>query len=243
MTERRLYAPELPAEGGEVALGSDVAKHARLVLRLGVGDAVVLFDGAGFEARGTVAAADRDTLRCTVRPRELAAAEALEIHLIQGMPKGGKIDDIVRMCTELGVAAIHLADTERSVPDLGERAAKRVERLEKIAREAARQCGRARVPVIHAPAPLLEIARRAAADDIKVLFWEETRGDAAVQKARAGEQVRVWVVIGPEGGISAAEAEALVREGFVLSGLGPTVLRVETAAPVGVALVRDRLVR
>ncbi len=245
MTARRLFAANLPELGGEVELAEDVTGHARQVLRLAAADDVVLFDGKGREARAKITEASGPRLRCEAEPSFVPKGESLRIHLIQSLPKGSKIDDIVRMCTELGVASIHLVSSERSVPELGDRAAKRVERLSKIAREAARQSERATVPEIHTPVSLAEAAARAAADDLKIVFWEDHRGDVAVHQgaARDGVLQDVWIVIGPEGGFSASEVRPLVDAGFVLAGLGPTVLRVETAAPVAVALVRDRLLR
>lgn len=254
MTARRLFAATLPESGGEVELAEDVTGHARQVLRLAAGDDVVLFDGKGREARAKITEASGPRLRCQAEPSFVPKGESLRIHLIQSLPKGSKIDDIVRMCTELGVASIHLASSERSVPELGDRAAKRVERLSKIAREAARQSERATVPEIHTPVSLADAAARAAADALKIVFWEDHRGDVAVHDVAAREGAArdgapldgwqdVWIVIGPEGGLSASEVRPLVDAGFILAGLGPTVLRVETAAPVAVALVRDRLLR
>jgi len=236
---RRLYSDGLPPAGGRVTLSAEAARHAR-VLRLSRGDAVRLFDGRGGEADATVVSLSGDELVCDTSTREsVALGGGPPVALILGLPKGSKLDAIVRSTTELGVSSIHLAICERSVarPDR-RRASARVDRLERIAREAARQSRRASVPPIVAPAPVAEVARRPAAGDTRVVFWEEA--DTPLE-AELGERAPVWVVIGPEGGLSAAEVERLTGLGYASRSLGPSALRVETAAPVAVALCLDRL--
>src|SRR5690606_20233665 len=119
------------------------------------------------------------------------------------MPKGTKLDEIVRMVTEAGVAEIQLAIAERSIarPDES-RGRSRLERLEKIAREASRQSERAEVPTITAPAPLIEVAARAPATSARLMLsprvglpWAEV----------LGPHTEAWLIVGPEGGLSEAE--------------------------------------
>ncbi|MEZ4256633.1 MAG: RsmE family RNA methyltransferase [Polyangiales bacterium] len=236
---RRLHAPDLPAAGGDLVLPGDVARHARTVLRLLVGDRVRLFDGNGREADATLLEVGAETVRCRADAPVEVDAEVARITLIQCLPKGSKIDDIVRMATELGVHAIHLATSERSVPVLGDRAARRTERLSRIAQEAARQSGRATIPEVIEPRPLRDVTAAVPKAHARLVFWEMHRGGADVP----AEAKDLALVIGPEGGLSEGEVAPLVDDGWSLAGLGPTVLRVETAGPVAVAVVRDRLGR
>lgn len=234
---RRLFAAELPASGGVVALGDAARRHAR-VLRLAPGDAIALFDGRGLEAKGRVVRADDQAIVCEVGAPEQAPLAGPPVVLIQALPKGAKLDGIVRMATELGVSAIHLAVARRSVSRPGEdRAASRVERLERVAREAARQAGRADVPAIVAPAPLAEVAARAPDAAWKVVLWEGAREPLG----SPGDRAEAWVVVGPEGGLAEDEIDALGRLGFLAGRLAGPILRVETAGPVAVALARERL--
>lgn len=236
MSARRLFARALPPSGGEVRLAPAAARHAK-VLRLSVGDAVVLFDGAGMEAEGRVEALDGEVV-CRVGAARVAARAGPAIVLCQCLPKGGKLDDIVRASTELGARAVHLVTSERTVPRLDDaRAEKRLERLAAVAREAARQSGRADVPDLLAPAPLAEVLARAPEEATRVAFAPEgERALEGVAPCRAA-----WVLVGPEGGLAAPELDLARAAGFAVVGLGPTVLRVETAAVVALALVSHHL--
>jgi 16S rRNA (uracil1498-N3)-methyltransferase len=236
---RRLYAPQLPPHGGEVQLDRQAAHHAH-VLRLSVGDSIRLFDGHGHEADAELLAVDEEGLRCRASAPRRAQSDLPTVVLVQAMPKGGKLDDIVRMTTEIGVSAIYLAMTDRTVarPD-AKRAEKRTQRLRRVAREAARQAGRADVPEIHEPEALGRIAARAPEHSNRVILWEGAeRRLAACLEAAAGP---TWLCVGPEGGFGEMEVQRLQSEGWQAASLGPTILRVETAAPVGAALCLEHL--
>lgn len=227
---RRLWCAPLP-DAGEAALPTATARHAH-VLRLSPGDAVVLFDGAGREADAVLL----EEGRCRVEATRTVQGPRPRVVLCQALPKGTKLDAIVRAVTELGVSAVHLVDAERSVAKLDEaRAAKRLDRLARVAREAARQAGRADVPELVPPAPLAEVLARVPEGAARVV----TVVGAEPGGALSGDEV--WVLVGPEGGLSEAEVEAAREAGFSSRGLGPFTLRVETAAPVACALAREAL--
>lgn len=236
---RRLYTPALPDEGGEVRLDPGSARHTR-VLRLSVGDAIVLFDGRGAEAEGRIAHLAGAEVRCVVGPPRARARPGPAIVLCQCVPKGGKLEDIVRASTELGVSAIHLVASERSVPRLDDdRAERRLTRLTRVAQEAARQSGRSDVPDVLAPAPPAEVLARAPADAVRVVFAPGAA--STLEQAIAAPAPLGWLLVGPEGGLSPVEIDLARGLGFTPVGLGPTVLRVETAAPVAVALLTHAL--
>lgn len=231
---RRLHHAPLTDAAAVVTLSPEAARHAR-VLRLKEGDPLVLFDGRGREADARVLALD--PLRCAAAPARDAAEAGPRLVLCYAVPKGSKkLDQVVRGATEVGVAAIHLTLTERCVARPERDAVKKLERLARIATEAARQSGRATVPDLVAPAPLDEVAARAPAS-----AWRLVAAPGAPGFDGAGGEA--WLVVGPEGGLSDAELEALASAGFAPIGLGPTVLRTETAAVVAPALVLDRLRR
>ncbi|MFW5926292.1 MAG: RsmE family RNA methyltransferase [Myxococcota bacterium] len=236
---RRLFAPSLPAAGGEVRLPPDAAHHARVV-RLAPGDAVFLFDGRGYGARGHVERMDGEAVVCRVQGAREVDPVPGEAVLVLATPKAGKLDGIVRMATEAGVAAVRLVATERTVgrPE-PKRAEARMERLRRVAREAARQAGRADVPELEAPGALEAVVARAPADALRLMADPGAAGSIA--EAVTDRTRPVWIAVGPEGGFSAAERAWLAAQGFAGVRLGPHVLRVETAAPVAVALVMDRL--
>lgn len=228
----RFFVSALPEGGGEVELGEEAARHAR-VLRLRAGDPIELFDGAGRRARGELRALE--PMRVAAEPATQRASRASRVVLIQALPKGKKLDGIIRMTTELGVDAIHLATSRRVVarPDEA-RMDRRTERLERIAQEAARQSKRDTVPEIFAAAPLEEVAARAPEGALRVVLWEE-----GTTPWRAGEAGEVWIVVGPEGGFAQEEVRALEARGYRSARLGATTLRVETAAVVAVTLAME----
>jgi 16S rRNA (uracil1498-N3)-methyltransferase len=243
---RRLHVERLFEGGGETRLGEGATRHAR-VLRLEAGDEVVLFDGRGAEASGRVISVDEDGVLCVVGAPSRAPDRGPRVVLCQCLPKGGKLEDIVRASTELGVAAIELVTSERSVPRLeAGRAERRLERLARVAQEAARQSGRATVPALAGPATLEEALGRAPADAVKLALAPSALLSLSDALSRApmrdaASAASAWVLVGPEGGLAPEELRLAGARGFVLVGLGPTVLRVETAAPVAVALVTHAL--
>lgn len=237
MSARRLYAPRLAA--GEIVLDEAQSKHAR-VLRLREGDRVVLFDGRGHEADATITAFEEGALRCEAEQPHTIAHAGPRVVLVQCLPKGGKLEEIVRASTELGVSAVHLVQSERSVPrvDPG-RVDKRLERLRRVAVEAARQSERSDVPDLLAPVPLDEALARAPEEAARLAFAPS--GGISLERACPVDRSSAWVLVGPEGGLSPSEIEEARARGWAIVGLGRGVLRVETAAPVVVALVTKHL--
>ena len=164
----------------------------------------------------------------------------IELTLAQGLPKGDKLDAIVRMATELGATRVVPLVCRRSVVRMepGRSAARRV-RWERIAREAAKQCGRTSVPDVCAPAPLVRWLEDAREPGLLLCLWEaeSTLLDAVLP---AECPARITLVVGPEGGLAPEEVADLRAAGAVLAGLGPRILRTETAGPVGLALLQSR---
>jgi 16S rRNA (uracil1498-N3)-methyltransferase len=231
---RRLFAGDLPLEGGEVVLDADAARHAR-VLRMTVGDPVVLFDGRGAEARGRVARIDAVGVVCRVQSPDVGAAPTAPCALVLGLPKAGKLDGIVRMVTEAGVSDVHLADTGRAVARLeGDRLTARMGRLDRVAKEAARQAGRTEVPRLHPPAPLEGVASAIPGDAVRLVA--HPRASRRLVDLGVPSPSPACIAVGPEGGFTDPEVGLLEGLGFVPIRLGPHVLRVETAVVVAVAL-------
>ncbi len=235
---RRLFAEPLPDAGGELGLPAQSAQHAR-VLRLAQGAQVELFDGKGGQAEAMVCEVSRARVACRAQPRSQLPPPASRLQLVLALPKGKKLEDIARMLGELGATGLHLALSERSVPRPDQLSA-RLERLKRIALEACAQSGQAWALQLHAPQPLLQIAAAAPRDARRLVFWERAR--APLRDALPEPIVsEVWAVIGPEGGLSEAEVEALQALGFGPVGLGRARLRVETAVPAIAALLLERM--
>lgn len=236
MTVRRLFAPKLPDRGGAVTLGDGPSRHVR-VLRMCVGDDVVLFDGSGRAAKATISSLG-DVVACEADVPSAATSQRARVVLLLAIPKGATLDDCVRMATELGVDEVALLRTERSVPRWNEvRARSRVERLTRIACEASAQCERDDVPIIHAPQSLDTWIERFPDSATGVVFGARAAG--RLDLACTPEQV--WCAVGPEGGFTSAERESFEAAGFAVASLGRWVLRVDTAVAAALTTVRDRL--
>lgn len=241
----RFHVPFPLAAGTEIELPEGASRHVQ-VLRLQPGDALTLFDGRGGEWAAQVLLMGRREVRVQIDAfvdvsRELPLAVTLAV----GMPANERMDALVEKACELGVAAIQPLVCERSVLRLaGERAHKKVAHWQAVAVAACEQCGRNRVPPVHEAMDLagwLAAHGRAPADPgapatrlVLSLTPEARPLRDAVPPAGA-----VWLLSGPEGGLTADEEAAAVATGFVPVTLGPRVLRAETAplAVLGALLV------
>ena len=244
MIERFYVAPEDVGEHAARVTGEEL-KHLRNALRLKAGDAVEVFDGEGHGYTGRLTLVNQTEAIAEI---EAAVTETRDSHLrvclAQGIPKGEKMDWIVQKNTELGVESILPLELSRCVVRLeGDRKRRdRQARWQKVAREAARQCGRLFVPEILAPRGLTALLKQVSPEDLLLIPWEEGGQSLKEFFAKAGStgaaarltKGRAVVVIGPEGGLAPDEVEEVRRAGGTPLTLGPRILRTETA---GLALL------
>lgn len=226
---KRLLLPD--AAPGTVALAGPRFHHLVRVLRVQAGDALELFDGRGtaFPAKVERLEADAATLAVGEgRPQPVAPA----LTVVQALPKADKLEWVLQKGTELGASRFALAFSERCVVKASGREDAKVARWQKIADEAARQCGRSDVPEVLAPLPLAE-AVRALPEGTKVLVLDEEETERSLSSA-AVEPGPLALVVGPEGGLSRAEVQALRATSVTL---GRRVLRTETAAIAALAVL------
>jgi 16S rRNA (uracil1498-N3)-methyltransferase len=221
----RLYTPDAIAGPGEFTLPADAARHVQ-VRRLQPGDALVLFDGRGGEWQCEVQTMGRRDVVLRVlahSPVEREIAPAVTIAL--GMPANDRMDALVEKAAELGMAALQPLHTTRSVLRLeAERAERRRAHWQAVAQSACEQCGRTRVPVVHPVRGFDEWL--ASAPDQAAAGW--LLDPQAPRPVHAPAQP-LLLLSGPEGGFTTAEREAALARGFVAVGLGPRVLRADTA--------------
>ncbi len=229
----RFYCPIPLATGLPLSLPAGAARHVQ-VLRMQPGDVINLFNGEGGEFDATVTRMGRSDVEVEVgthHPVEREAARA--VHLLAGITANERMDWLVEKATELGVASITPLMAERSVLKLkGERAEKKLAHWQGVAVAAAEQCGRNRVPVVHAAVTLAEWLKKAAAGERWVLSLSPGTQPLTQMTGNAA----VTVLSGPEGGLSPAEESAALLAGFAPVTLGPRVLRAETA-PLAVLAV------
>ena len=230
----RCYCPDLP-DTGIFALPPEEAHHAGSVLRLQVGESLVLFDGAGREAQARVYSASKKAIEVEIESvAEVSRESKRRLTIAIALPKGDRQKWLIEKCVELGVAQILPLDVERSVAKAEKQV---VERLERQVIEASKQCRRNTLMKILTPMKWSEFLKRIASGDfgsinIDCLKLIAHPGGISVQDALAkvGEDGDVIVAIGPEGGFTDEECASAVSFGFEQLSLGARILRIETAA-------------
>lgn len=255
----RFFLPETTARpgqplgaGAEVAFAAEDASHIARVLRLGPGDEVIgVLHGWEYRVRLTEASV-RHVAGVVIAGRQGESEPPLRVLVAQGMPKADKFEWVVQKATELGAAGIVAVQCERSVVKLQqERAGKRLERWQKIAREGAQQSARVAVPTVLPPCSWQHALALGGPHTVRLVPWEGEQalglaealsgakppGRPDAQGAAAAGDWDVIIYIGPEGGLSAREIAAARDAGAVPVTLGPRILRTETAALAALTLV------
>lgn len=224
---------------GRLRLEGEAAVHLGRVLRARVGQAVVLFDGRGGEYPASIVALARRAVDLDVAAREDADRESpVPVTLLQGLCRGERMDLVVRKATELGVARIRPVLASRSVVKLDDdRADSRLAHWRAVVVSACEQCGRNRLPELLPPLGLAE-ALAAHADGTGVLLDPEA--PAGPETLDPPGPAGLVLLVGPEGGLAGDERSAAREAGFRGVRLGPRILRTETAAITGIALLQAR---
>ncbi len=232
MSTPRCFLDDVLAEGAELPGTAAQAHHLGTVLRRGAGDAVVLFNARDGEFAATIAHIRRDRCTFALGARRRAAAPEPDLRLLVAALKRDALDWVVEKATELGVSVIQPVTTRRSVVDRVN-----VERLAAIARGAAEQCERLSVPVLHPVLPLH--AALDAWDGAPLLVGAERRDAAPIRGVAATLRLPCGWLVGPEGGFDPGELDVATRRAFVTPvALGPRILRAETAAVAGLAVLQ-----
>jgi 16S rRNA (uracil1498-N3)-methyltransferase len=228
--------------GARVSVSGDEARHAVTVARVRLGERIAIGDGSGFVVWGAVVAASAAELAIEVDEVRHDPEPEPQLWLAQALAKGDRDELAVQVATELGVAGVIPWSAERSVSRWeGAKAAKGSERWASIVREASKQSIRSRVPDVAALATITDLA--ALPGQLLVL---DPLGDVALTEVSLDSlaaQERITLVVGPEGGISSREFDALVEAGARRVRLGTEVLRTSTAGPAALAVLNARLGR
>jgi 16S rRNA (uracil1498-N3)-methyltransferase len=239
LPKTRLFVePEHLSADRAVLTGSGY-HHLRHVLRSKPGDELLVFDGAGRECFGVLELFQGETAVVRILGDAGRSTEsALDLTLAPCLAKGKKIDLIVEKVIELGADRVCVVTSERSVGRLDpDQAMARVERWRRIAKSAAEQSGRTVMPVIERIRTFEDYVETKPADTLGLLFTTGAeRHPAATLRQEHPDVTRVIAMIGPEGGFSPGEVEFAQRHGFIAVGLGPRVLRTETAAIVAASI-------
>jgi len=238
---RRFFIDEKAIADGMATITGNLFCHMTRVLRLKIGTRVILSDGLGRRHSGIIDQVGKEKL--LVRLQESSSEPVRQtrplITLYQGLPKGSKMEFILQKCTELGVDTLVPFVSRRSVARLPkERESERIQRWQRIVREAARQSERTIIPSL-SPAMEFSEALASADQDVRLLLWEEEKTNRlrSVLGSRPAPE-RASILVGPEGGLSGEEAAAAVAAGFIPVTLGSRILRTETAGMALLAILQ-----
>ena len=233
----RIHTDQALQAGARVELEPGQAHYIARVLRMRAGDALILFNGAGGQYPATLEAVGKHAVVVTTGEFEPVERESpLALHLGIAVSRGDRMDWVVQKATELGVHAITPLLSERTEVKLkGEREARKLRHWQQVATSACEQCGRNRLPVVHPLQALQDWCQRVEADARLVLDPAADSSDPG-----AAAPASIALLVGPEGGFSAAEIAAAATAGFHSLQLGPRVLRTETAPLAAIALLQAR---
>ena len=222
------------ADGRAYIAGAD-ALHIAKALRMRPGEALTLCDGKGTDFDGVLeTVTDRQVTVRISASRPSQAEPTLAVTLYQGLPKGDKMDWIIQKAVELGVTAVVPVATRRSVARLEGKADKKQERWQRIAAEAAGQCGRGMLPSVERPLSWSQALSRLSGEPALV-FYEG--GGRPMRELVTPSTRRLSVFVGPEGGFDPEEIDAIRRQGGGVATLGPRILRCETAPLAALTLL------
>lgn len=235
MVATLFYAGTVPAVGGLAVVDGDEGFHAATVRRIRPGESLVISDGAGAVADCVVESADKRSLTARVIARDTVPRPVPEVTVVQAIPKSERSELAVELATEAGADAVIAWQAQRCVARWdGDRAAKGLRRWEAVARSAARQSRRPWIPRVDGPVSTAQlcatVADRTAAGAVAMVLHESA--DHPIADLPAAQTDSIILVVGPEGGVSDAELDALTAAGAHPVRLGPTVLRTSTAAAV-----------
>lgn len=236
----RIYTPQPLAAQQPLLLETGASRHVLAVLRLKAGAPLILFDGSGREFDALLDGVNKLHAHLFVgSERKVCSESPLHITLVQGISRGERMDYTLQKAVELGVTEIAPLLTERSVVRLNAKQAERKRaHWQQLVIAACEQSGRVRVPAVRPPRLLNEFLSAPAPAGWRLLL--HPAAETGLQHLPAPAQNQIQLLVGPEGGLSAAEIAGAEHAGFTLLRLGPRVLRTETAAVVALSLLQAR---
>ena len=217
------------------------ASHIKNVLRMNEGDEILVFDGTGKEYKAEISLVGSSEVVCKILEESFCASEPqVKVTLFQGIPKSDKMEQIIQKSTELGIFDIVPVKMDRCVAK-PQKIAEKLKGWNKISREAAKQCGRGRVPRVLEPVDFCRAVSKMLEKDFSVMPYEALghMGERVLKqilKAHRGN-TNIGIIIGPEGGFSDSEAEYAKNSGIIQVGLGKRILRTETAGSAILSVV------
>jgi 16S rRNA (uracil1498-N3)-methyltransferase len=242
--QRYFVAPENFQEGQVIIVGDD-AHHIVKVMRSKAGDRFIASDGERREALVEITEiAGQQVSASIVEMLPMDNEPQVEVWIAQSMPKSDKMETVIQKCTEIGAAGFIPFLSERTVVQYDSRKeAKRLERWQKIAKEAAEQAHRHRIPAVNSPVSWKQLLQSAGEVDLALICYEKEDGLFIHQALRSAgfsfavQGGKVLLIVGPEGGFTEQEVEQAAAAGCKCISLGKRILRTETAAMVGLTCI------
>ena len=229
----------IDAERKKLVITGEEARHISHSLRASVGDRFIVCDGEGSEYECVASGFDGSTVYCDITAtRELTTEPPFDVRIYQALPKGDKLDYVIQKSVECGATSLTTFESEFCVAkEKSDSVERKLERRNKIAFEAAKQCGRGIIPKIYPTLGFREAIIEAAKADVPLFCYEGEGTRSLSELLREGKKSfipekkpTVSVVIGSEGGFSPAEADFAKKNGMLMAGLGSRILRSETVA-------------
>ncbi len=235
---RSFLPPESWPAGSEIKLSGREAHHLSRVLRVRPGDRVTLFDGEGREAEAIVGRVGAQEVLLKLGPIRLRPPSPWEITLALAVPGNVKMDEIVNQAIQLGAGRIVPLVTERTVTRFTpERWRSRQERLNRVAVEAAKQCGVSRLPAVESLTRWQELLESFPSYDLILMASVEGPHEPLASVLAEKPAKNILLLIGPEGDFTREETETAAAQGARRFSLGPTILRCETAAASALSIL------
>lgn len=239
------YIKEEQMENDKIVIKGEDVRHIKNVLRYKIGDLIDICDDKGTQYSGRILEYKENEVLVEIEDVFNTNKEPdFNITLYQGLPKGDKMELIIQKCTELGISEIVPTYTDRVIVKLdGTAAQKKVERWNKIAKEASKQCGRQKVPKVNEIFNLKNIIEIIPKYDIVLVAYEAETNNKIKQVLtnRKKDWKDIAIVVGPEGGFSEKDMDLLVGENVQRVTLGPRILRTETAGFVTLTVLMYEL--
>lgn len=226
----RFFADPHSIGGDTIKISGDDAHHISKVLRLKEDDEIIVCDKCGTDYYCSIKAIEKDEVEAWILKKEISSSEPpLEITLYQGVPKGDKLETVIQKCVELGAVKLVPVAMKRSVAVIKD-SKKKQQRMQRIALEASKQCGRARVPQIFEVMSFKEAVSHSSQNDLKLLPYEAENENSLKKVLKENKNAKtIAIFIGPEGGFDGEEILLAKNSGFEIVTLGPRIMRTETA--------------
>lgn len=240
----RFFAAPDKISDGKIIIDTADVRHIKKVLRLGVGDEITVSDSLGIDYLCSISDITEESIICRITDSKKNNTEPnIKVTLYQALPKGAKMDYIIQKTTELGIARIVPCSLTRCVVKTDEKdAEKKRLRWQKIADEAAKQCGRGVIPEVSSVISLKSAVEKMKQDDFAFAAYESEKKQSLKNiliKNKSADTISF--MIGPEGGFAPEEAQYLKDSGISLITLGPRILRTETAGEAVLAMIMYEL--